>query len=165
MDRVELKRLDPVADKALYEEAFHWGDGYPTWYRDMTRAWGFESFDDFYAHVQSDEVISVGVFQDGLVGLTHVGHLGGMIFEIHLFGKRGADVDVLGLACAQWKQLFEIGAQAIVTFVASMNRAVIGICERAGMLADGLRAIRGETHGKVIEWKRMVITRQMWSET
>jgi RimJ/RimL family protein N-acetyltransferase len=148
----------------LFREAFYWGHHYPRWYADMTKAWGFENFEEFYAHVSDPDVISMGIFNPEFIGLARADYIGDGMFEVHLLGKKGADVEALGIACAHWTQLFSVGATEIFTSVAKFNRVIKTICLNAGMVVDGVRMLKGQTHGKPIEWIRMKITKQMWSE-
>lgn len=160
---MNIRRLDPIEDRGLYVDAFLWDIDAPRWYRESDKIWRPETLEQYLELAHGEDQIDVGVFNPNLIGLVTITRRAVGVYEGHLSAKRNAPRDVLSQAVYQVRhQLFEIGMREAFVWVASKNRGVIKLCEDAGFYDNFVTMLKGSYHGRVIEWRQMITTRDQW---
>lgn len=167
-----IRRLEPVSDRGLLEESRRWIESAPRWLREADSVLGEEGFEAFYGRAFKDSHVDVGVFEDGLIGLFSATLLGHGVYEAHLRARRGAKLELIGEAGFQLlNQLFEVGANVVFIWTATVNRAARIIADLSGLRPDGITIIKGAykvtrldgtENEKVIEWQRYNLSRAEW---
>ena len=153
---MELRRLDPERDEALIREAVGWLDDQPLFFRNCDAVWGTEDADAYLAQMKTDPQADFGVW-DGreFIAVITVSLAGHRVYNSHLMAKRSADVEVLKVAIASvLNQMIENGMREGWMLLARKNYGVRRILEIVGMRRDGVTRIKGQSHGKPIEWVR-----------
>lgn len=148
-----LRRLDPIADDALLDSAWHWGDTNPRWWRDCDSVFGGG------AREESDRRLHVGIFDErDLRAVVHLDLVAKNTYEGHLAVKRGTPLKLLELPIsAIIAQLFNYGMVSAFIWLPTINSGIFRLCLAVGFEHDGVVMFKGETHGQVIEWKRLSI--------
>ena len=157
---IAIRRLSSKADRKLYEAAYRWDVAAPTWY----------TAQDIVFRPELEEFLSpprtradIGIFERGgdLVGLlTTTWHAGGD-YEVHLWAKRGASVNILyeGMRQIRESMVRDLGAQRITAWVTKRNRHVIRLCYDLGLRESGFVMIHGTYRNRLIEWQQFVLDR------
>lgn len=148
-----IRRLDPIADAELLDEAWHWGDTAPRWWRDCDKVFG-----GYPEREISDSRIHVGMFSDELRAVIHIDLVAKKTIEGHIAVKRGTPLDSLvSPLTTVLAQTFAQGIDSAFVWLPAINSAIFRLCLAAGFEHDGVVMFKGETHNKPIEWKRLSI--------
>lgn len=165
---MNIRKLDPVDDDALLRQAFSWDADAPRWYADSDSICRPDSAERYMEFARNGNQRDVGIFVDAeMIGLITVDYKKDGIVELRLSAKRGAPLETLTQAAYQIRhQLFSIGMQAGVVWIAKKNRHVIKLCAMIGFAKDDVTMFRGMYHrptgDRPIEWVRMTTTREHW---
>lgn len=156
---MRLQRLDPKTDEAIYFTLYQWDQDTPPWFRASEDVWGTDSWEEFYARTDRDDVIDCAVYDDAdtLQGSITVIHKGGKVFEVFIIGRRSSDAQTLTLGCfLMAKQLMDAGiADAFTSWVCDRNRGALRLNKEAGMIETGVQLIKGVYKGRPLYWKQM----------
>jgi len=157
-----IRRLQLPDDEPLLREASRWDARHPSWYRDMDKVFNSGTEDDFIALAQNSTNAMIGVFDNNsLIGVILVQMPEPYIHEGHLLARRGADKLLLTTALVTTiSDLFNLGMVEAFCWVAERNTPVRQICDRIGMIHDGVVMWRGSYRGRVIKWLRYSIRRE-----
>lgn len=156
-----IRRLDPENDREIYEQVFAWEKDYPRWLRDAEKACGM-SLDEFLVKGQLEKRADVGIFAPELVGMISVNFdRGPKVFEAHIWAKRRTSLDLLAEAGLHVRDSLakDLGMKAFFVWVVRRNNPIKKLCAMIGCVLDGASVIDGESHGKPIEWQRMIWVR------
>lgn len=160
-----IRRLDPEADRAAFEQAWQWIASYPAWLREID-AQNRPDFDTFLELSRRQIMLSFGLFDDDrLMALIQFTQRAPNIFETHMDSNRDAKPDAIADAifCLGW-QLLEQGAQIVFAWVPKQHRGSLRVCRSCRLEWDGTTEERGTLRGKPIKWLRMVITQEQWQQ-
>lgn len=152
-----LRRLDPVADEALFVQTHEWLDKAPRWRLESEEPWQRE---DWLAAAYDPTRIDVGVFDnDVLVADIRLDLRAVGLYEVHLEAAattKAALVVEAGREVARW-MFGNYGAQQVFAWIPRFNRPAATIIKAIGFNATGLMMWRGISHGKLIEWRHWVM--------
>ena len=150
---MKLRRLNHD-DRELYETVFSWEKDYPRWLRDAEKFCGMP-LDEFLA---VENRVDIGVFNPELTGMVSINYRGPKVFEGHIWAKRGTSVELLAWTVASIRDdlVRDLGMKAFFVWVVKKNRPIKKLCGMIGCEFDGVTMIDGESHGKPIEWQRLV---------
>lgn len=140
---VEVRKLDVFIDRSLYEEAYHWDESYPRWYRQMDQVFR-PTLVGFLKGATENDQADVGVWHEGqFIALISFVELAPLRLEINLWAKRKACTEAIAWAAYnQIQGLFQNGAREITAWLSNKNLPVKKLCILAGLKADGLRTWR-----------------------
>lgn len=116
----------------------------PKWFKDANSLWG-ETWDDFNKFCQGcdriydlgDVIIYVQKDQDSA--------------NIHIGAVRHARIDIKALCIIRDKLLIEF--QVVYGWVLRHNRGIAKLANAVGMTFNGVRMFRGESRGRLLEWR------------
>lgn len=160
---MNLRNINPLIEKTLFIEAWDWEESAPKWFRDASGVFGPSNWFEFIEWVNQPTAAHFGVFErEELIAIITLTLVSKLIVENHLMCKRGADVELVTWAANEVKvQAFrELGLREAFSLIAAKNRPVISLMEAIGFYEDGIRILKGTSHGKVIEWVRVRFTRE-----
>lgn len=146
-----IRRLEPEADRELFETAYHWDDNHPRWYRESDAIFR-PSFEEF---IEPDDSQSfIGVFNGSFTALLALTQRAKGIFELHLWAKRGSNAAIIAEAAFYVKHsLFkDVAARKLFAMVAKKNYKVREMCNNVGLEPTGVVVIKGTYLGRCIEW-------------
>lgn len=157
MDNLHIRRLSPTLDTALYRAAWQWNAAAPRWVRDCAKVFEAADFATFLAQAADPARADMGVWEgDQFTGLYSFVLRATGIFEAFLAAKRGSSIDILGAAIQDAKAvLTNAGMVQTFVWIAAQNRAILNLCEDAGLNFTGLEMYKGATHGRPIRWRQM----------
>lgn len=156
--KLEIRRLDPVADLALYDTAYRWLLDSPSWRQQTEAIFGTLDHDEYLAATHSEGRCDVGIFTDsGLVAIVILTLTAKHAYEVHFEAARNARPETIIEAGHMIRdQLFDTyGAQLAYTWTPSWNRTVLAIDKAIGFADDGVRMLHGTCRGRLIEWVRL----------
>lgn len=152
---VAIRRLDPVADQALYRWAFNWLAESPIWRQYTEEVFGTLDLAEYMAARLDERRIDIGVV-DGPLFIAKVAlHLTARhTYEVSLEAARTANpVAIVTAGQLIRDQLFgEYGAQSVFAWVPRWARGVQSILKAIGFHDNHVTMMRGTCRGKVIEW-------------
>jgi hypothetical protein len=152
-----LRRLDPAADRTIYEQVFGWERMYPRWLRDAEKSCGM-SLDEFLACGQLEKRADIAVYTPDLTAMVSVNFdRGPGVFEAHIWAVRRTPLALLADAASVIiaSAARELRMTTFIVWVAKRNAPIRRLCGMLGCVADAT-VIDGESHGKPTEWVRMV---------
>jgi hypothetical protein len=152
---LEIRRLNPVTDRLLYDTAFDWLDQSPDWRKDMEAVFAAATYDRYIAAIYDAGRVDVGVFVDRqLTAIVIFTIRSKFTYEVHLEADPKANaVEVTKAGCLIRDQIFNIhNARLVYAWVPSFNRPVKRILEAIGFRADHVTMLHGTCRGKLIEW-------------
>jgi len=155
---MNLRRLDPDKDRAVYEEVFSWEKDYPRWLRDAEKSCGM-SLDEFLAKGKLEERADIGIFNPEITGMVSVNfNRAPKVFEAHIWARRGTSLETLAEAGLQVRNslAMDLGMKGFFVWVVKRNNPIKKLCAMIGCVFDGVTMLDGESHGRPIEWVRMV---------
>lgn len=160
---ITIRRLDPVADEALFRQAFSWeNENLPRWYTEAHNVWGVDTWEEYLERTRRDTQIDTGVFtEDGaFVGLVTVIRERPGIWEAHLSGATHGKPDYLAMgAMMTAHSLFQAGvATAFISWVMSRHHGAARVNEIAGMKRTGITLLKGQVRNRLIEWQLWMMT-------
>lgn len=145
-----IRRLDPVEDAALLDEAHHWDDDAPRWRKDCEVVFGGDKWET------SDRRIHVGIFDDELCAVVHMDLVAKRTYEAHIAVRRGTAVSKLVDPIASIiSQMYFYGMVSGFVWLPAFNTAILQLCKAVGFEHDGVVMFKGVTHNRPIEWKRL----------
>jgi hypothetical protein len=156
--KLELRRLDPIADLALYETAYRWLMDSPSWRRQTEAIFGTLDHDEYMTATHSEGRCDVGIFRDGeLTAIVILTITAKHTYEVHFESEGNVDPELIIAAGHMIRsQLFgEYGAQLAYTWTPSWNRTVLAIDKAIGFVDDGVRMLHGTCRGRLVEWIRL----------
>lgn len=156
---LEIRRLDPNADRLLYEQMFLWLHASPLWRQDTETVFGTLDLTEYMAATHDSTRIDVGVFEDGrLIADVIFTMRAKGVFEVHLEAARGADITAIVTAGRLIRdQIFAQGAQVVYAWVPRRNLAVIRILQAIGFSHTYVSMLRTTPGGRVTEWAKLNI--------
>lgn len=158
-----IRRLDNDTDHNLLVAAYAWDDGAPRWRKDCEAAWGITNLADFLAAAKSPRRLNAGIFSgNSMVGLIMLTLAAKDTYDSDIAAKRGTPLAVLvaGTRNLTAQMFHDHNMREAFTFTPTCNRAILNLLNRVGFTPDGLTVLKGQTHGKCIEWRRSSIRRE-----
>lgn len=163
---MNMRRLHIKTDRDLLVQAYGWEhENVPRWYREMDAAFPM-SLDEWLGHCANDRQASIGVFEgERMVGLIYTTLVSKGVFDAHISAPRNAPSEVLAEAVIQLRyQMFrDLNAQLVFGWIAKRNRGLWRLALACGFRPDGLVMLKGSYRKRVIEWARVVFTREEWA--
>jgi hypothetical protein len=165
-----LRRLDPHNDEDvdLLRQAFVWDtEDVPAWYSNAEQIFGGDSWEQYLERARREEQIDLAVIEDSnFCGLITDVLVAPRTFEVFIRGPRRSNAELLTLAAfAMAKNMFDDGvAEAFTSWVCSRHRGALRLNKDCGMVEDGVTMLKGVSHGRPLEWKRLILTRQRMAE-
>lgn len=158
-----IRKLDNNVDHSLLTTAYHWDDDAPRWRKDCEAAWGIASEADFLAAALAPTRLNIGVFDgDEMIGLIMLTLMAKDTYNVDIAAQRGADMAILeaGARNLTAQMFLYHNMKETFTFTPTCNRAILTLLNHVGFTPDGITVLKGQTHGKVIEWRRSSIRRE-----
>lgn len=154
---MEIRRLNPETDAALYEKAFTWERAYPRWLRDAEKACSIP-LPEFIAKAITRA--DIGIFAPEFVGMVSIIPRGEGVYEGHIWAKRGTVVTdlAIGVGSVVRGLVTDFAMRCGYVWVAKRNTPIRNLCAIIGLLPDGAELIDGESHGRPIVWQRLSLT-------
>ena len=151
---MNIRRLNPKIDQALYAQAFEWEKNYPRWLRDAEKACSVPLPEFLERAVTRADI---GIFAPDFCGMVSIIPRGEGVFEGHIWARRGSAVSVLAEAVDRIRQSLvrDVGMRAGFVWIVKNNRPIKKVCILAGLTPDGAEVVDGESHGKPIVWQRL----------
>lgn len=147
---LEIRRLDPVLDELLLDEAHGWDRDAPRWRKDCEVVFGGEKW------TTNDRRIHVGIFSDELCAVVHMDLVAKRTYEAHIAVKRSTDVDQLVDPISSIiEQMYGYGMLTGFVWLPAFNTAILRLCRAVGFEHDGVVMFKGTTHNRPIEWWRL----------
>ncbi len=167
---MNLVRLDPhnPDDIALLRQAYEWDtENVPLWYDNAEKVFGADSWDERLDRARRDTQIDVAVMDAGkFCGLITVFLVSRGSWEVLISGPRRSNTELITLgAFAFAKDMFAQGvAERFVSWVCSRHRGALRLNQACGMIEDGVTMLKGSSHGRPLEWKRLQLTKARMAE-
>ena len=158
-----IRKLDNNVDHSLLRAAYHWDDDAPRWRKDCEAAWGIVTEADFLAAALAPVRLNIGIFDDDkMVGLIMLTLVAKNTYFVDIAAQRGTDMAILedGARNLTAQMFLHHGMQETFAFTPTRNHAILNLLNRVGFTPDGVTVLKGQTHGKVIEWCRSSIRRE-----
>jgi hypothetical protein len=166
-----LHRFNPRKDEDLryLYQAYLWeNEGVPVWYSNASQVFGADTWEDCLKRAYRDEQIDVGVFDEArrFSGLITVVLLDEGTWEVFIAGPRRSEAELFTRAAfAMAKNMFDARlAEKFISWVCTRHRGALKLNRACGMVEDGVTMLKGSSHGRPLEWKRLVLTRQRMQE-
>lgn len=165
-----LRKLNPAdpQDVELLHQSFLWQtEDIPTWFSNAEQIFGQDTWEEYRERARRDEQIDLAVIEDGkFCGLITDVMVVPKIWEVFIRGPRRSNAELLTLASfAMLKSMFDAGiAEAFTCWVCARHRGSLRMCKQCGMVEDGVTMLKGSSHGRPLEWKRLIVTRQRMAE-
>lgn len=165
-----LRRLNPndTEDVELLRQAFAWDtEDVPAWYSNAEQIFGEDSWEQYLERARRDEQIDLAVIDDcKFCGLITDVMVAPAVFEVFIRGPRRSNAELLTLAAfAMAKNMFDDGiAEVFTSWVCSRHRGALRLNKACGMVEDGVTMLKGGSHGRPLEWKRLILTRERMAE-
>lgn len=152
-----IRRLDPIADQAIYRWSYNWLVDSPRWRQQAESVFGTMELNEYLYSRLVDTRLDIGIFTDGIFVAKIALHLTAKhTYEVSLEAARGTDSAVIiaaGLAIRD--QLFgEYGAECVYAWVPRWAKGVVAILTSIGFTDDCVTMARGTARGRLVEWKR-----------
>lgn len=167
-DEFTLRRLDPVADRDLLLTAFRWDTtDTPEWFRRAEAVWSEDTPEAYLARAARPEQADIAIEKNGqTAGIITLEMIAPGVIEMFFSAPRGSDSALLTAACWQvGSQLLRDGVAAkLVSWVCTLNRGALRLNRACGMQDTGVALLKGAVRGRVLEWKRLELTRRRWEE-
>lgn len=150
---VEHTEVELLTEVAGFEAAF------PTFYRDSsnTRTATAEDMLRFYGSCHW----LFGLFEgDAVVGLAYFQKILSDVDEVHLDLKRGTDTtDCVKCFAGIRDHRYQNGMRRCMSWTFRRNKVVRQMLEAIGFELSGLTMKLGSSHGRVLEWRQMLLDR------
>jgi RimJ/RimL family protein N-acetyltransferase len=163
---MKMRRLQVGTDRDLLVQAYGWEhENVPRWYEEMDAAFPV-SLDEWLTHCADERQASVGVFEgERMVGLIYMTLVGKGVFGAHISAARNTSAEVLAEAIIQLRhQMFrDLSTQLVFGWIAKRNLGLWRLAMNCGFRPDGLVMLKGSYRKRVIEWVRVVFTREEWA--
>lgn len=153
---MNIRRLDPQTDTALYRTAWQWTADAPQWMRDCAKV--FEAADEatYLTQAANPYRVDVGIFTPHFSGMITLILRAKGVYEAYLACERGSSLDHLFAALNDVKRtLTASNMRQTFVWIAFRNHAILALCEAAGFTATGLEMYRGASHGRPIRWRQL----------
>lgn len=154
---LEIRRLDPATDTALFEQSFGWLAGSPSWRQYTESVFGTLDHTEYMAARLDERRIDIGIFADDVFIAKVALHLvAKSTYEVSLEAMRTADPAIIAQAGQLIRdQLFDVyGAQSVFAWVPRWAKSVQSILTAIGFENSGVIMLRGTCRGRLIEWLR-----------
>ena len=157
-----IRRIDPDEDRGCFVDAWIWETEAAPWYKAASRVFGPPTLENWIEASREDTRATFGVFDPDLIS----------IIILTLRAKGRLEVDILAKPrCSAWAVaeaaislrdavFADLGASEIYCWVAKKNVPTRRLCATIGFHDTGLRLLRGQYRGRVVEWHRLVIIRE-----
>lgn len=155
-----IRKLDPVTDRELFQQAWGWYQSLPKWAHDVLAVYSVETFDE-YMEMANGPRTNIGIFDDDkLMGMITVDLVAKDVYELHLASMRRPKIEpILEAFVNLSKVLFEeLKAQMAVSFTPSYDKGILALVRAAGMRQDGVEKLKGVSRNKIVKWTRSIIT-------
>lgn len=158
--KLEIRRLDPVADGHLYDLSYSWLMSSPSWRQQTEAVFGTLDYTEYMNAVHDPGRCDVGIFVEGvLTAIITLTIRAKGVYEVHLEAAPHTPPEAImeaGLAIKA--QMFGVyGAQLAYTWTPSWNRAVLAIDKAIGFEDTGVRMLHGTCRGRLIEWVELSV--------
>lgn len=150
-----LRRLEMPDDADLFRTAYHWDDDAPRWRQDCEQAFGEVDEASYMAGRADPARADIGVFNGKLLAVVSLVRHGPGLFEVHLQASRSTDLAAVLWAIEQLRAQLQF--TCIFCWLPFCNRAILRLLTVAGFRPDGMTVFAGLTHGRPIEWHRLVL--------
>lgn len=169
--KFSLHRLNPNKpdDLSLLYQAFLWEtENVPVWYANANQVFGADTWEESLKRSRRDIQIDVAICDEdgGFAGLITVVMLERGVWETFISGPRKSDGELITEAAfAMAKNMFDAGiAEEFISWVCTRHAGALALNKACGMVEDGVTMIKGSSHGKPLEWKRLILTQQRMAE-
>lgn len=155
-----IRKLDPSTDLDCYRVCWSWFQDLPRWAHDILAVYSVEKFED-YIELANGARANIGVFDgEQFIAMITVEWLAKGVYELHLSSSRRPNVELIIEAFVNLsKTLFEeMDAKMAVSFTPSYDKGILAMVRAAGMRQDGVEKLKGVYRGRVIRWRRSIIT-------
>lgn len=167
-DDFTLRRLDPATEAEALLMAFRWDTAdAPEWFRRAESVWSEETPENVLERARRSVQTDVAVEKNGqIAGIITLEMIAPGVIEMFFSAPRGSDSVLLRAACWQvGSQLLRDGVAAkLVSWVCTLNRGAMRLNRDCGMQETGISLLKGTVRGRVLEWKRLELTRERWEE-
>jgi len=158
-----IRRLDPIQDRNHFVDAHLWVVNSPRWFKESDRVFGPPTFEDFIESAKEESRATFGVFDGELIALVMFILRAKGRMEVDFMARPRCNAGTVVTHCLALRdRAFEdLGTQELFVWVAKKNLPTRRLCGTLGFREDGLRLIKGMYRGRVIEWRRMNMTRDI----
>lgn len=156
-----IRRLNPEADRALYETCWGWYQSLPRWAREVLAVYSVKTFDE-YMELARGPRANIGVFDgEDFVAIVTVEMVAAGVYEVHFSSMRRPPRDVIVEAMVNVTKIVfeELGAEIGFSFTPSYDKGIIIMLRAIGMRQDGVEKLRSTHRGKVVKWIRSILTK------
>lgn len=163
-----LRRLSPDADRELLLLGLQWDtQDAPEWFRRAEAVWSGDTPEVYLARARRPEQADLLVEENGYsAGIITVEMIAPGVAELFFSAPRRSRPELLTQACWQvGSQLLRDGLAAkLVSWVCTLNRGALRLNRACGMQETGISLLKGSVRGRVLEWRRLELTRERWEE-
>lgn len=161
-----IRKLDPATDRELYSLVWDWYQALPKWAHETLAAYSVQTFDE-YMELANGPRTNIGIFdEDKFIAMITVELVGSGVYELHLASTRRPSRELILEAFVNLsKVLFEeLKATMAVSFTPSYDKGILALVRAAGMRQDGVEKLHGVSRGKVVLWRRSIITQDDYQQ-
>ena len=155
---MEIRRLNPVDDVALFEAAYQWLADSPEWRKQTVSVFSTLDRVEYLANTHDPGRVDVGVWDgDEFIAIVSTLLRAKDCYETNFEAKRGANIEVIKQACWQIKNTFfeKYGAKLSYTMTPRVNRAIIAMDKELGYVDNKVRLWKGAINGRPCEWVQL----------
>jgi hypothetical protein len=159
---LNIRRLDPVTDRAVHLWAWRWLLDSPSWRRHAEAVFGTLDREEYLAALTDERRLDIGIWDGPLFIAKVVLHLTAKhTYEVSLEADRRANpATIITAGRLIHGQLFgNYGAECVYAWMPRWARGVQTILTAIGFSADHVTMARGTARRRLIEWDRYSLRR------